>query len=142
MKHKSVSSLSAIFLSIAIAGFIVAFIVTNSPASNAGKWMAPASANNMKNPVAKTPVSIQDGRKIFNKECSSCHGPKGLGNGPKAGDLNIQPSNLASHLVQSQSDGAIFWKITTGNKPMPTFRTAYSDQDRWNLVNFVRTLGK
>ncbi|HET6400737.1 MAG TPA: c-type cytochrome [Candidatus Kapabacteria bacterium] len=126
----------------ALLAVSVALFATNTNASNVGKWMAPASANGMKNPVAKNAASLQDGKKIFTKECVSCHGSKGLGNGPKASDLSKPPVNLTTHEFQSQSDGAIFWKITNGNKPMPMFRTAYSDQERWSVVNYLRTLGK
>ena len=121
------------------AGILNAFTSVNTPDS---KWMAPASANGKKNPVATSAASIEAGKKIYSKECASCHGKKGFGDGPKASDLSKEPHNLSTKEFQSQSDGAIFWKITKGNKPMPTFATAYTDEERWNVVNYLRTLGK
>ncbi len=35
---------------------------------------------------------------------------------------------------------AIFWKISEGNSPMPAFQEAFSDEQRWDIVNYVRTL--
>ena len=112
------------------------------PAGDNPKWVAPASANGKKNPCPATDASIHAGKKIFVKECVSCHGKTGIGNGPKAADLEKPPGNLTTKDFQSQSDGAIFWKITKGKKPMPTFATAYTDEDRWNIVNYLRTFGK
>jgi mono/diheme cytochrome c family protein len=138
MQHKILPTVAAS----ALLALVTIVFGGNLLAGSGPKWIAPATANSKKNPVAVTPASIQSGKKIFDKECVQCHGSKGLGNGPKASDLSKQPGNLTTHEFQSQTDGAIFWKITQGNKPMPTFRTAYSDQERWSLVNYLRTLGK
>lgn len=119
------------------AGLIRAF----TPEGQSPKWVAPAAAAGKKNPVASNDASIGTGRKIYGKECLSCHGKKGIGDGPKASDLSKEPGNLTTKDFQAQSDGAIFYKITKGNKPMPSFGTAYSDEERWSLVNYVRTLG-
>ncbi|MDP4198614.1 MAG: cytochrome c [Bacteroidota bacterium] len=113
-----------------------------TPGGSGPKWMAPTAASGKKNPVASNAASISTGKKIFGKECESCHGKTGIGNGPKAAELSKVPGNLTTHEFQSQSDGAIFWKITKGNKPMPTFATAYSEEERWSVVNYLRTLGK
>jgi mono/diheme cytochrome c family protein len=125
-------------LLILCAGIAGAF----TPAGDGTKWVAPASASGKKNPVAASDASIQAGKKIFGKECTSCHGKTGVGNGPKAADLEKPPGNLTTKEFQSQTDGAIFWKITKGKKPMPTFATAYTDEERWSVVNYLRTFGK
>jgi mono/diheme cytochrome c family protein len=104
--------------------------------------MAPASASAKKNPLAASEATFQTGKRIYGKECASCHGKKGVGDGPKAGDLTKEPGNFTTKEFASQSDGAIFWKMTKGNKPMPTFATAYTDEERWSVVNYLRTLCK
>lgn len=120
------------------AGFVSAF----TPGANGPKWTAPAAANGKKNPVDGNDAATQTGKKIYVKECASCHGKTGTGNGPKAGDLSKEPGNFAKPEFQSQTDGAIFWKITQGNKPMPSFKTVYNEEERWGIVNYLRTLGK
>lgn len=90
------------------------------------------------NPVSATPSSIEKGRSLFMQYCSKCHGPHGEGNGPLARALpNI--ADLASSSVQDKSDQQIFDQITEGKAPMPSFQIL-SEKNRWNLVNYVRTL--
>jgi len=143
MQHSSVSArITAVLLFSAVITLSAGLGNANPPAGGGPKWVAPAAAAGKKNPVASNDASIGTGRKIYGKECLSCHGKKGVGDGPKASDLSKEPGNLTTKDFQAQSDGAIFWKITKGNKPMPTFGTAYSDEERWSIVNYVRTLGK
>lgn len=132
-------------MALAIVGLITVFAASGSaltPSGDGPKWMAPASASGKKNPVAVSDAAIQVGKKIFTKECVSCHGKKGVGDGPKAVDLDKKPGNLTTSDFQSQKDGALFWKITMGNKPMPSFKNAYTEEERWSLVNYLRTLSK
>ena len=77
---------------------------------------------------------------MYAAQCLSCHGPAGHGDGPAAKDLNPKPRNLSDPAIQSQTDGSIFWKLTEGRKPMPTFDKLISEDDRWNVINYVRTL--
>jgi mono/diheme cytochrome c family protein len=102
------------------------------------KWQAPAAEAAKKNPVAGSQTSIATGQKIYAKHCASCHGSSGAGDGSAAADLGIHPANLSES--RSQSDGALFWKITSGKKPMPGYGTKLSETDRWSLVNYVRSL--
>jgi len=80
------------------------------------------------------------GENIFNNRCETCHGLSGKGNGLFAFGLNPKPANLTSIIVQKQSDGAIFWKISNGNAPMPAFKYSLSKQQRWGVVNYIREL--
>lgn len=105
------------------------------------KWVAPPEAKKLKNPVASTPDNLNAARAIFMDKCANCHGDKGLGDGPEASMYDVQPSNLAdAHMMSEMTDGEIFWKIGEGNKPMPSFKKQLSDEQRWQLVNYLRTL--
>jgi len=106
------------------------------------KWSAPASEAQKKNPVAANESSLAAGRKIYSKTCATCHGKTGDADGPAVIELNIHPAKLSDPKVATESDGALFWKITTGKKPMPSYGKRLSETDRWNLVNYVRTLSK
>ncbi len=108
------------------------------------QWKAPKFADEIKNPLNGNSEAAQKGRNLFNVYCVTCHGEKGEGNGVAAATLNPKPANLASSLVQKQSDGAIYWKITTGFPPtaMISWRSNLSDKQRWSLVNYIRELKK
>jgi len=104
------------------------------------EWKAPARAARKKNPIPAEEKSIATGKAIYTAQCLSCHGPAGHGDGPAAKDLNPKPRNLSDPKIQEQSDGSIFWKLTEGRKPMPTFDKLISEDDRWHVINYVRTL--
>ena len=72
--------------------------------------------------------------------CFVCHGPKGKGDGMAGAGLTPKPTNLTTEEFQSQSDGAIFWKITEGRAPMASYKTSIPEKKRWEIVNYIRTL--
>jgi mono/diheme cytochrome c family protein len=111
-----------------------------APAPKSGDWTAPASAKSVKNPVAVDAASLAAGKKGFEKECLSCHGKKGKGDGPSAATLEKAPASLLSESVGSQTDGEIFWKITEGKKPMSSAKKSLTEEQRWQVVNYVRQL--
>ena len=105
------------------------------------KWLSPAPTAAKKNPIAQTQESIAAGQKIYSKTCVMCHGKTGDADGPAVIELNIHPAKLSDpHLLATESDGSLFWKITTGKKPMPAYGKRLSETDRWHLVNYIRTL--
>ena len=108
--------------------------------SSTAKWVAPAAQAQMKNPVAVNEVSLAAGQKIYLKRCIGCHGKTGNGDGPDAVDLGIHPAKLSDPAMRAETDGALFWKITVGKKPMPNYNTRLSPTDRWNVINYLRTL--
>jgi len=106
------------------------------------KWVAPASAKAVKNPNKGEKSSINRGKGLYKSYCIVCHGEKGLGDGPGAKALNPKPANHTSAAVQNQTDGEIYWKISEGRGNMIGWKNVLKEQDRWDLVNFVRTLSK
>jgi mono/diheme cytochrome c family protein len=110
--------------------------------SKSDKWLSPPPSAAKKNPIAATQESIAAGQKIYSKTCAMCHGKTGDADGPAVIELNIHPAKLSDPQLASESDGSLFWKITTGKKPMPAYGKRLSETDRWNLVNYVRTLSK
>jgi mono/diheme cytochrome c family protein len=106
------------------------------------KWVAPAAEARTKNPVAANESSLVAGQKIYLQRCVGCHGKTGNGDGPDAADLGIHPAKLSNATVQQQTDGELFWKVTVGKKPMPGYRSRVSPTDRWNVINYLRTLGR
>ena len=110
--------------------------------SMAEKWLSPAPSAAKKSPIAPTQDSIAAGQKIYSKTCMMCHGKSGDADGPAVIELNIHPAKLSNPQLKTESDGSLFWKISTGKKPMPAYGKRLSETDRWNLVNYVRTLSK
>jgi mono/diheme cytochrome c family protein len=110
--------------------------------SISGKWLSPAPSAAKKNPIAPTQESIGAGQKIYSKTCTMCHGKTGDADGPAVIELNIHPARLSDPQLAMESDGALFWKITIGKKPMPAYGKRLSESDRWHLVNYIRTLPK
>jgi mono/diheme cytochrome c family protein len=96
-------------------------------------WRAPEDAAVRQNPLAEKPELAAGGRKLFKRNCVECHGDSGQGL-KKAADLQLP-------VVQDQSDGALFWKITNGNpdRGMPSF-SGIPELQRWQLVLHLRTL--
>ena len=103
------------------------------------KWVAPASAKDVKNPFSGN-SSISKGKSIYKTRCIVCHGDKGKGDGPAGKALNPPAADHSSAAVQSQTDGELFWKISEGRGPMVGWKLILSDEERWHLVNYVRTL--
>jgi len=128
----------AVFLTALIAPALVVF----SEEQSKGKWSTPAAEAQKKSPIAASESSLAAGHKIYSKTCAMCHGKTGDADGPAVIELNIHPTKLSNPHLASESDGSLFWKITTGKKPMPAYGKRISETDRWNLVNYVRTLSK
>jgi mono/diheme cytochrome c family protein len=96
-------------------------------------WVAPAEQASRRNPLALRTDAVAGGAKLFRQRCSTCHSEDGRGTA-RAPDLT-QPD------VQAQSDGALFWKISSGNTHhgMPTF-SFLPESQRWQLVLQLRAL--
>jgi mono/diheme cytochrome c family protein len=93
------------------------------------------------NPIEADEASIARGAELYDIHCKMCHGATAEGNGPIAPFLANKPANLTSPVVQSKSDGSIFLTITNGVEgKMPPLNENLLVPDRWDLVNFIRTL--
>ena len=93
------------------------------------------------NPTTADEASLTRGQELFVINCRMCHGQTGEGTGPIAPFLANKPANLTSPVVQSKSDGSIFLTITNGiTGKMPPLNENLTVLERWDVVNFVRTL--
>ena len=95
------------------------------------------------NPVTADDASITRGAELYALHCQMCHGQTAEGNGPVAPFLANKPASLISPVVQSKSDGSIFLTITNGvDGKMPPLNENLIVSERWDLVNFIRTLAQ
>lgn len=106
------------------------------------KWVVPAGASSLQNPVVPNTQSVTAGKTLYKSYCTPCHGAKGKGDGTAASSLQVKPADHTSSIVQGQTDGAIFWEIGEGHNPMPSYKATLNEQQRWQLVNYIRTLSK
>jgi mono/diheme cytochrome c family protein len=106
------------------------------------RWVAPAWADTLKSPFPEEPLTLAQGEELYNLHCWSCHGETGYGDGAAGGALGAKPANFHDEQVKKQSDGALFWKMSTGRGNMPPFKEVFSDEQRWQLVAYIRKLSK
>jgi len=137
-------NMKKIFFGLAILAAFTFTQTANAQAKPKGKeWKTPAADASKKSTVKAGDASaISEGKAIWGKDCKSCHGVKGLGDGTKAEKIDISCGDFSSKEFQSLSDGELFYKTTAGRKPMPSFKEKLSDTERWQLVAYMRTLKK
>lgn len=127
-----------------------------NPPSGAGQqqdfsqntWELPDDADKTRNPTAATPESIAKGKELYlerNKgNCIFCHGETGSGNEATRERVRRKPADLSNkERMTSMTDGEVFWKISKGiTGIMPPGERRMSEEERWHVVNYVRTLAK
>ena len=124
--------------------FVAALFVsmTFTAQEPAEPWEVPAKFKDMKNPQAADDESIKVGKMLYTKNCASCHGKTGLGDGSKARGLDTHPGDMSASAYQSQTDGEHFYKSKFGRGEMPKYEGKVADEDIWHMVNFMRTFKK
>ena len=123
----------------AIGILLISLAFTNRQSED---WKAPASANQLKNPLKGNTSATVEGKKLYKQMCAICHGNSGKGDGMAGMSLKPRPANFTTEIVQDQTDGAIYWKLTEGRAPMAAYKNILKDEQRWQLINYIRTLKK
>jgi mono/diheme cytochrome c family protein len=127
-----------------------------TPPSGAGQqqdfskntWELPDDADKTKNPVQATAESVAKGKELYLERmkgnCVFCHGETGSGNEANLARLRRKPADLSNkERMTSMTDGEVFWKITKGiTGIMPAGERRMNEEERWHVVNYVRTLAK
>lgn len=140
LKNKNKSKIAQISFFFAL--FLFSLLIGITAKAQKKVWTAPKEANDVKNPLAGNTDVIKYAKVLYVNYCSPCHGNSGKGDGIAAAGLPVRPADHTSDKVQEQTDGALFWMITTGNTPMPSYKTALTENQRWELVDYIRTLAK
>lgn len=100
----------------------------------------PEEAEAVPNLTTADAASLEHGKKLYSANCVPCHGDKGDGKGPLGIGLTPPPGDFTDkEMMADHTDGALFWAITNGGGPMPRFSKKLSDEERWHLVNYIRT---
>jgi len=133
--------LFAILLVSSLPVFIFSpFIACNSPEKTDQEWNAPADAQKLINPLPDDALTQKKGKEIYDLYCRNCHGESGFGDGPARGPLGQTPANFHTEKFKKQNSGSIFWKISTGRKDMPPFEKVLLEEQRWQLVSYLRDI--
>ena len=104
----------------------------------------PAQYVSLTNPIAAEGISLERGKTAYQTYCVACHGESGMGDGVAGQALDPKPAPIAQS-SQMMSDGYLFWRISEGgahfSTAMPTWEGTLDEQTRWDLINYMRSLG-
>jgi len=106
-------------------------------------WTALAKARKLKNPFPATRQALAGGMQVYTNHCQSCHGQYGDGKGDKAAELSVAPGDFTNTRKMNQlTDGELYWQTTHGRLPMPSFVTKLTNEQRWEVVDYIRTFAQ
>ncbi len=92
------------------------------------------------NPVPADEVSTQRGQILYDIYCEVCHGALGHGDGPLARFFDRTPQNLTGPQITAEFDGSVYLTIVQGFGQMLPLAEDLTERERWDVVNYVRTL--
>jgi mono/diheme cytochrome c family protein len=103
----------------------------------------PLEYRGSKNPYPQARMIIDDGGRLYEQHCASCHGAKGSGDGEAGRDLAPPPAFLAYLMKRPQVvDEYLLWTISEGGGPfgsdMPPFAESLTDQQIWQIITYMR----
>jgi mono/diheme cytochrome c family protein len=130
---KARKSLFAVLLLVIIAA-IIWTVLQNRP------WTVPDEARRRANPLTNSDSILQSVRPLYHEKCSSCHGDSGKGDGHDASLYDPAPTNFTdTKRMTALTDGELFYKLSQGRKPMPSFKKRLTEDQRWRLVLLLRS---
>lgn len=120
--------------------FLFSMLLTASPGAQE-VWTVPDEARATENPVPLTDAALAAGEQSYGARCASCHGDTGKGDGKATRFIKPAPADISTVEARDRmTDGEMFYKITEGKKPMPGMARTLSDEERWQVVHYLRTL--
>ena len=109
--------------------------------SVAQSWEIPEEERAVGNPVEASETVLEEGRAHYEKQCLMCHGESFKGDGPAVAMFQRKPPDLSTHEARERlTDGEIFYKISVGKNPMPAMKSKLTEDERWKVVHYVRSL--
>ncbi len=122
------------------AAFAFMSVTANAQQKKGEPWVIPAEYKKMANPVASDDASVKAGQVAFARNCASCHGKTGLGDGPKGRMLKTFPGDFSGAAFQAYTSGEMFYQTKFGRGEMPAYDKKIPDTEIWNMVNYMKTL--
>jgi mono/diheme cytochrome c family protein len=103
----------------------------------------PSEAAKITNPVKPTAESIAAGKKYYGYDCAMCHGESGDGKGEVAVAEGYNLKDFRDpETLKNKTDGEMFYILKKGHGKMPAEPVRVTENELWNLVNYVRSLAK
>ena len=99
-------------------------------------------AQELINPVRASEASLARGREIYASSCAICHGVQGRGDGPLARTMVPRPADFRIHMIEGHTEAQLFEWVSYGvpETAMPGYATELSEEDRWHVINYLRSL--
>ena len=106
-------------------------------------WIVPEEAKARRNPLQPSEAALKSAKTLYAENCANCHGDSGKGDGSEAMRYDPKPADFtdAQHM-NTVTDGALFYQISQGRKPMPSFKKRMTEDQRWQLVLLVRSFAQ
>jgi mono/diheme cytochrome c family protein len=117
-------------------------LTLEQPVPDSSNWIAPASADELINPIEVSEESIAQGSAIYKRNCRSCHGRNGDGQGVEAAELSTPATDFTNPSFIDQTDGSMYWKISEGRNDMEAFKNVIEEDEVWNVVIYIKTLAE
>jgi Cytochrome c len=133
-RKKLAGTIFTVLLLVAAGSAVYAFF-------HPGPWIVPEEAKRMQNPLERSRANLPAAQRLYLDKCTECHGDSGKGDGSQAKMYEPRPTDFTdvAHM-HSVSDGELFYKISEGHRPMPGFKKRFTEEQRWQLVLFLRSL--
>jgi len=116
------------------------FLAIGFAAFQPSPWVVPPDAKEKKNPLVTSEEHLRVAKAIYMDKCANCHGDTGKGDGSEAMMYDPAPADFTDAAKMSKyTDGEMYYQITQGRKPMPSFRNKLTEEQRWEMVLLVRS---
>jgi mono/diheme cytochrome c family protein len=136
-KSGTQKTLFVLLLVIIFAAVAYTYFQENKP------WVVPEEAKARKNPLQPSEAALKSARALYGENCANCHGDGGKGDGSEAMRYDPKPADFTDGLhMNTVTDGALFYQISQGRKPMPAFKRRMTEDQRWQLVLLVRAFAQ
>ena len=140
-KNSSFAAITTVVMLFVFIGMLSMSFINNAQDKAKKPWDVPAKSKEVKSPVKSDDATIAKGKELYTKNCKSCHGATGKGDGPKAKELDTPTGDFTEKAFQSQTEGEMFFKASEGRDDMPSFKKKIADPNEiWSTIMYIRTL--
>lgn len=134
--------LKILFASVILTAFAATQVVNAQAQKAAEPWPVPAADKAKVNPTPNDDATLKLGMTSWMKNCASCHGKTGLGDGPKGRMTKTHPGNFSTAAFQASTDGELFFRTKAGRSEMPAYANKIPDNEIWAMVHHMRGMKK
>jgi len=97
------------------------------------------AASSLTNPAPATIYNLAEGKRLFNINCTPCHGEDGQGNGTIVADGKYPKVPAYADRLPTINDGKAFYSIKYGRNLMGAYGTVLSPSQIWQVIHYINT---